>query len=65
MKTQLQMFYDSQQSNARKYHAFLLMALDPVEPLTKRDLVAGWRATSAPTNPTDDCGLSPHEIPKV
>ena len=40
MKTQLQMFYDSQQSNARKYHAFLMMALDPIEPLTKRDLVA-------------------------
>ena len=39
MKTQLQMFDDAQQSNARKYHAFLAMAFDPIEPLTKRELV--------------------------
>ena len=32
MKTQLHMFYDA-------YHAFLAMAFDPIEPLTKRELV--------------------------
>jgi len=40
MKTQLQMFYDAQRQNARKYKAFLAMAFDPTDPLTKRDLVA-------------------------
>ena len=38
MKTQLQMFYHAQQSNAQKYHTFLEMAFDPIAPLTKREL---------------------------
>ena len=39
MKTQMQLFYDTQKQNAAKYHAFLVMAFDPIEPLTKRELV--------------------------
>ena len=39
MKTQLHMFYDASHHNARKYKAFLAMAFDPDEPLTKRELV--------------------------
>ena len=40
MKKQMQLFCDTQKHSAAKYHAFLAMAFDPVEPLTKRELVA-------------------------
>ena len=39
MKKQMQLFCDTQKHSAGKYHAFLVMAFDPIEPLTKRELV--------------------------
>ena len=49
MKTQLQMFYDASHHNARKYKAFLAMAFDPIEPLTKRELVENIKRNPAVT----------------
>tara|TARA_B110000091_G_scaffold115112_1_gene124278 strand:+ start:1306 stop:1497 length:192 start_codon:yes stop_codon:yes gene_type:complete len=40
MKKQMQLFCDTKKHSAGKYHAFLVMAFDPIEPLTKRELVA-------------------------
>jgi hypothetical protein len=41
------MFYDASHHNARKYKAFLAMAFDPIEPLTKRELVENIKRNPA------------------
>ena len=47
MDIQMQLFYDTQQQQAGKYRAFLAMAFDPVEPLTKRELIANIQRNPA------------------
>jgi len=38
-KTSMQFWLSAQKANAEKYHTFLEMVNDPINPITKRDLL--------------------------